>query len=148
MSTFNAQVLTSTLKHDDVLADISYSNWRQSYPAPETTGVADAVNFSLGQLVCFDDVSGKLRKYVTADTEKVEGIVAETYDGATLNSNGDPAGIIILYLTGAFARQQGGNALANQKIFTDTGVSATVDNKVALNSADVSACRDRGMLIV
>ena len=147
MPELNANVGTFVSKHDDVLSSLSFPHRIHSYAGPETTNVADAVLFEEGHLVCKDDVTGKLRKYVNGDTEPIEGIVSEKYDGVTLNGAGSKAGFVSVYVFGAFSKAQGGTALANQKIFADTNVAPGTTNKVILTAASISAARDRGLYI-
>jgi len=153
MAELNGFVGSYTEKHDDVLASLSFPYRIQSYAGPATAGTADAAIFEEGQLVCFDFTTGKLRKYVDGDVShatlpvKIEGIVAEKYDGQALNIAGEDSGFVSVYIFGAFTKAQGGTALANQKIFSDTGASAVITNKEIISTETIGAARDRGLYI-
>ena len=153
MAELNGFVGSYTEKHDDVLASLSFPYRIQSYAGPATTGTADAVIFEEGQLVCYDYTSGKLRKYVDGDSTHatlpaaIEGIVAERYDGQALNTAAADSGFVSVYIFGAFSKAQGGTALANQKVFSDTGASAVITNKEIISTDTISAARDRGLYI-
>lgn len=147
MAEYNGLVGTFDSSHNDILASLSFPYRIHSYAGPDTAGTADAVLFEMGHLVCYDDVTGKLRKYVNADTEPIEGIVAEEYDGTALNTAGSDASFVSVYVFGAFTKAQGGTALANQKVFADTNVAPGTTNKVLMSVATISAARDRGLYI-
>jgi len=138
---FSANMGTSTFSSQEILASTAFPYRNVNVPAP-----AGAAKFEIGCLVKRTD-AGVVSKYEAADTEPVYGIIADNYE---FNGTGD-SGTLDIYVFGAFEGKQWTSTLsasvAENKIFTDTGASATVTNKVALTDKELIKCRVAGLYI-